>query len=263
MLLQMLLEAETARTNAHVPQEADETAFPFSVAASGRANGSRGAALAAAGKKRGGGGGGGASGAQASSGGDDVDNDGDGSSGNNNNGGNSKSSGEEDGEEQDEDDDDDRGAADDGSGSGGSDPEWMRVGEMSEEELAQRRHARAMRFFSKTVPLDVPLPPELQARIDEVLREGAFVAPAAGRHRDGRTFTREEATEELKRSNKLMYYLSHRMPPAYSVLRRVFLEMRMRLPAFEPRTVLDFGAATGTALWAARDVYFKQLAVGR
>ncbi|KAK9817094.1 hypothetical protein WJX72_009470 [[Myrmecia] bisecta] len=54
-------------------------------------------------------------------------------------------------------------------------------------------------------------------------------------------------------------YVSARMPACYAVLYRIFAELEFRLPGFEPRRMLDFGAGPGTAIWAAQEVWGGKL----
>ncbi|XAR64421.1 hypothetical protein NMG60_11024752 [Bertholletia excelsa] len=54
-------------------------------------------------------------------------------------------------------------------------------------------------------------------------------------------------------------YVASRMPAVYSACYRVLSEVRRRLPGFSPRKVLDFGAGTGSAMWAVREVWPKSL----
>ncbi|KAL6543986.1 hypothetical protein OROGR_010483 [Orobanche gracilis] len=50
-------------------------------------------------------------------------------------------------------------------------------------------------------------------------------------------------------------YVAARMPAVYSALYRVLKEVRKRVPYFSPGKVLDFGAGTGSALWAMMEVW--------
>ncbi|XP_011070360.1 37S ribosomal protein S22, mitochondrial isoform X2 [Sesamum indicum] len=50
-------------------------------------------------------------------------------------------------------------------------------------------------------------------------------------------------------------YVAARMPAVYSALYRVLNEVRRRVPDFTPAKVLDFGAGTGSALWAMMEVW--------
>ena len=49
-------------------------------------------------------------------------------------------------------------------------------------------------------------------------------------------------------------YIAARLPGCYAVAWRVFDELALRLPNFNPDSMLDFGAGPGTAIWAASDV---------
>ncbi|XP_061993621.1 uncharacterized protein LOC133711530, partial [Rosa rugosa] len=44
------------------------------------------------------------------------------------------------------------------------------------------------------------------------------------------------------------------MPAVFSACHRVLKEVRTMLPGFSPAKVLDFGAGTGSAFWALREV---------
>lgn len=54
-------------------------------------------------------------------------------------------------------------------------------------------------------------------------------------------------------------YVASRMPAVFSACYRVLKEVRRRLPGFSPSTVLDFGAGTGSAFWALREVWPQSL----
>ncbi|OAY59721.1 methyltransferase-like protein 17, mitochondrial [Manihot esculenta] len=54
-------------------------------------------------------------------------------------------------------------------------------------------------------------------------------------------------------------YVASRMPAVFSACHRVFSEVRRRLPGFSPSKVLDFGAGTGSAFWAMREVWPKSV----
>ncbi|GFS44446.1 hypothetical protein Acr_00g0090440 [Actinidia rufa] len=61
------------------------------------------------------------------------------------------------------------------------------------------------------------------------------------------------------REDQTVAYVASRMPAVYSACYRVLSEVRRRLPGFSPTKVLDFGAGTGSALWAVREVWPKSL----
>ena len=50
-------------------------------------------------------------------------------------------------------------------------------------------------------------------------------------------------------------YLSARLPATYAAVRASLKAAALALPAFSPRSLLDFGAGPGTALWAAADCW--------
>lgn len=45
-----------------------------------------------------------------------------------------------------------------------------------------------------------------------------------------------------------------RLPSCFAASQRIFKELAVRFPGFEPKTLLDFGAGPGTAIWAAQEV---------
>ena len=50
-------------------------------------------------------------------------------------------------------------------------------------------------------------------------------------------------------------YFGYRTFPIYAVMLRVYAEIAMRCPGFAPRSLLDFGAGTGTSIWCAIEVW--------
>ncbi|CAN0908884.1 Methyltransferase-like protein 17, mitochondrial [Linum grandiflorum] len=54
-------------------------------------------------------------------------------------------------------------------------------------------------------------------------------------------------------------YVASRMPAVYSACYRVLSEVGRRLPDFTPSRVLDFGAGTGSAFWAMKEVWPKSI----
>ncbi|KAL6986456.1 5-oxoprolinase (ATP-hydrolyzing) [Sarracenia purpurea var. burkii] len=61
------------------------------------------------------------------------------------------------------------------------------------------------------------------------------------------------------REDQTVAYVASRMPAVYSACYRVLNEVRRRLPGFSPARVLDFGAGTGSAMWAVREVWPRSL----
>lgn len=50
-------------------------------------------------------------------------------------------------------------------------------------------------------------------------------------------------------------YLYCRMPYTYQTCKRILNEIILRMPNFKPKSVLDFGAGLGSAIWAAHHTY--------
>ncbi|KAL5552448.1 hypothetical protein UlMin_002624 [Ulmus minor] len=63
----------------------------------------------------------------------------------------------------------------------------------------------------------------------------------------------------MYRDDETIAYVASRMPAVFSACHRVLKEVRRRLPGFSPATVLDFGAGTGSAFWALREVWPRSL----
>ncbi|XWS50132.1 hypothetical protein CRYUN_Cryun12cG0062400 [Craigia yunnanensis] len=61
------------------------------------------------------------------------------------------------------------------------------------------------------------------------------------------------------RDDETVAYVASRMPAVYSACHRVLSEVRKRLPGFLPTKVLNFGAGTGSAFWAMREVWPKSV----
>ncbi|OMO79863.1 Cytochrome c oxidase assembly protein CtaG/Cox11 [Corchorus capsularis] len=61
------------------------------------------------------------------------------------------------------------------------------------------------------------------------------------------------------RDDETAAYVASRMPAVYSACYKVLSELKRRLPGFSPAKVLDFGAGTGSAFWAVREVWPKSM----
>lgn len=75
-------------------------------------------------------------------------------------------------------------------------------------------------------------------------------------------FQRQLAVSNAIASRTVMYneddaigYFLFRGPAMYAGLHRVFFELSKLMPHFVPRTMLDFGSGTGTAILVAKEVY--------
>ncbi len=101
------------------------------------------------------------------------------------------------------------------------------------------------------------LPPALRQAVDGALDGIPRDALAAAQdnlsqryraeRRDGRAHIGDALTARA--------YLAARLPATYAALRTALDAVAERRPEFAPRSLLDFGAGPGTALWAAHDCW--------
>jgi ribosomal protein RSM22 (predicted rRNA methylase) len=99
------------------------------------------------------------------------------------------------------------------------------------------------------------LPPALRQAVDAALegvssRDLAAASDALsqryrGELRDGRLHVADDLTARA--------YLAARLPATFAAIRAALEAVAEVRPEFSPRSLLDFGAGPGTALWAARD----------
>jgi ribosomal protein RSM22 (predicted rRNA methylase) len=97
----------------------------------------------------------------------------------------------------------------------------------------------------------------LRACIDDALAgtTGASLSRDVSRlietYRSGET----PKTPILSTDDDVLAYAAYRMPATYAVIRAALQRLRTAVPEFQPRTLADFGAGTGSATWAATDVW--------
>jgi ribosomal protein RSM22 (predicted rRNA methylase) len=101
------------------------------------------------------------------------------------------------------------------------------------------------------------LPPALRQAVDAALegvstRDLAAASEALsqryrGEVRDGRMHVSDDLTARA--------YLAARLPATSAAIRAALAAVAERRPEFMPRSLLDFGAGPGTALWATRDCW--------
>lgn len=106
--------------------------------------------------------------------------------------------------------------------------------------------SKALRRFSRTVPEDEPLPADLRRRLNFMLSDSNYTK------RNDRHFMQTDLET---------WYLANRMSSVFSVLRRILIEIRSRIPSFAPKRVLDFAAGSNSALWATREVFYHDFAM--
>ena len=62
-------------------------------------------------------------------------------------------------------------------------------------------------------------------------------------------------TPILASTDDVLAYVAYRMPATHAVVRAALGQVRVGLKDFEPRTLVDFGAGTGAAGWAAAEIW--------
>jgi ribosomal protein RSM22 (predicted rRNA methylase) len=113
------------------------------------------------------------------------------------------------------------------------------------------------------------MPPTLRACIDDALaraRARARARTTTGTtaatlsrgvehlietYRSGETPT----TPILATEEQVLAYAAYRMPATYAVIHAALRHVHTAVPALQPRTLVDVGAGTGAAAWAATDVW--------
>jgi ribosomal protein RSM22 (predicted rRNA methylase) len=101
------------------------------------------------------------------------------------------------------------------------------------------------------------MPSTLRACIDDAL--AGMTAATLSRnvehlietYRSGET----PATPILANREHVLAYAAYRMPATYAVIHAALRHVHSAVPALQPRTLVDFGAGTGAAAWAATDVW--------
>jgi ribosomal protein RSM22 (predicted rRNA methylase) len=59
----------------------------------------------------------------------------------------------------------------------------------------------------------------------------------------------------LASPDDVLAYTAYRMPATYAVVRAALQQLHLGVPSLQPRTLIDFGAGTGAATWAATDLW--------
>lgn len=101
------------------------------------------------------------------------------------------------------------------------------------------------------------LPPALRQAVDAALEgipPAALAAASAALSRRYRNEIRD-GHPHLADESAALAYLATRLPATYAALRAAMAAIADRVPTFAPRSLLDFGAGPGTAVWAARDAW--------
>jgi ribosomal protein RSM22 (predicted rRNA methylase) len=108
------------------------------------------------------------------------------------------------------------------------------------------------------------MPPTLRACIDDALARtvtGTTGTTAATlsrgvehlieTYRSGATPT----TPILANAEQVLAYAAYRMPATYAAIHAALRRLHTAVPPLQPRTLVDFGAGTGAAAWAATEVW--------
>jgi ribosomal protein RSM22 (predicted rRNA methylase) len=101
------------------------------------------------------------------------------------------------------------------------------------------------------------LPPRLQDAVEREISKyglGALTRAASGlsdKYRNRRRAVEKFIVTDIER----LAYAAIRMPATYAAVRAVFAEIRARAPEMKCKSLLDLGAGTGAAAWAALDVF--------
>jgi ribosomal protein RSM22 (predicted rRNA methylase) len=104
---------------------------------------------------------------------------------------------------------------------------------------------KALQTFVRTVPMDEPIPKELQRRVNLLLNDADY---------------RKLKDYHYMMNDVEIWYLANRLPVVYSIMRRILIEIRQRIPTWRPERVLEFAAGASPALWAVRDIYYQDVA---
>jgi ribosomal protein RSM22 (predicted rRNA methylase) len=101
------------------------------------------------------------------------------------------------------------------------------------------------------------LPPALRQAVDAALDGVPRAALAAAQESLSRRYRGEVRDGRVHLGDDLAAraYLAARLPATYAAVRAALHAVAERRPDFAPRSLLDFGAGPGTALWAARDCW--------
>lgn len=103
--------------------------------------------------------------------------------------------------------------------------------------------------------MNVSLPPELATAITQRL-EGVSRKDLAARAEAFSTAYRSGGTSRgIADELDVLAYLVARLPATYAAVTAAFEAARETLPDFAPKTVLDVGAGTGAASWAAKEIW--------
>lgn len=96
------------------------------------------------------------------------------------------------------------------------------------------------------------LPPELAAALERALTGVPRKALAASAQRMSAGYRQGETSRAIATPEDALAYAVARMPATYAACAAVFARLGEVMPDFAPASLLDVGAGTGAASWAAR-----------
>ncbi|NOT60588.1 MAG: rRNA methyltransferase [Acidobacteria bacterium] len=100
------------------------------------------------------------------------------------------------------------------------------------------------------------LPAELRQAYESVLSETPVRALTEAAERLSLRYRQVEAASVyIQTDAERLAYLAMRLPATYAAAHRVFSELQQRVPSLAPRSLLDLGAGSGAATWAAQEVF--------
>jgi ribosomal protein RSM22 (predicted rRNA methylase) len=99
------------------------------------------------------------------------------------------------------------------------------------------------------------LPPELTAALERALTGMPRKALAASAQKMSAGYRQGETSRAIVTPEDALAYAVARMPATYAACAAVFARLAEVMPDFVPSSLLDVGAGTGAASWAARAVW--------
>ena len=99
------------------------------------------------------------------------------------------------------------------------------------------------------------LPPELAAALERALTGVPRKALAASAQKMSAGYRQGETSRAIVTPEDALAYAVARMPATYAACAAVFARLAEVMPGFAPGSLLDVGAGTGAASWAARSAW--------
>jgi ribosomal protein RSM22 (predicted rRNA methylase) len=99
------------------------------------------------------------------------------------------------------------------------------------------------------------LPPALAARLDELVGRFGRAQLEAARARLSEAYRAHAGARAARTPAEAAAYAAYRAPATFAAVGAVLASVRARRPEWRPRSLLDVGAGTGAASWAALAVW--------